>query len=276
MKRVILTILVALAIIGAQAQTEKKYMLKQLTNGTMVKTPLENVKRLSFVDQKTFTVNGVEFRMIKVVGGTYVMGKNLETGYGEDPHNVTLSDYYIGETEVTQELWQAVMGSNPSEHKGTKLPVEKVSWEDCQAFVTKLMSLTGRTFRLPTEAEWEFAAKGGNLCEGYLYSGSNVVGDVAWCKDNANKQSHEVATKAPNELGLYDMSGNLDEWCQDWYASYSTEDQTNPTGPTSGKTRVTRGGYFNSSITFCRTHARFGYNPTYHLNLIGLRLALTP
>ena len=200
------------------------------------------------------TVNGVAFNMVKVSGGTFQMGATSEQGSyvdsDEQPvHQVTLSDYYIGETEVTQELWQAVMGSNPSKFTGSGLlPVEKVSWDDCQTFITKL-----NVFRLPTEAEWEFAARGGNSSQGYKYSGSNNIDDVAWYTNNSNSKTHEVGTKAPNELGIYDMSGNVWEWCQDWDGSYSSSAQTNPTGPTSGAERVYRGGSAPCSLVLPKT-----------------------
>ncbi len=167
---------------------------------------------------QTFTVNGVSFKMIFVEGGTFTMGATAELESdalgGEKPtHRVTLSSYMIGETEVTQELWQAVMGGNPSLHKGARNPVEWVSWNDCQEFIDKLNRLTGRKFGLPTEAQWEYAARGGNRSKGYKYSGSNNIDELAWYDGNSG--THLVATKKPNELGIYDMSGNLWEWCQD-------------------------------------------------------------
>lgn len=185
----------------------------------------------------TFTVNGVSFKMITVEGGTFTMGASdddEEAYYNEKPaHEVTLSSYSIGETEVTQALWLAVMGSNPSRFTGDLTrPVECVSWNDCQAFIIKLNQLTGKTFRLPTEAEWEIAARGGNESMGYKYAGGNDINEVAWYRGNSSSKTHPVATKAPNELGLYDMSGNVFEWCSDWYDSYTDADgQTNPQGP---------------------------------------------
>ena len=233
-----------------------------------------------FVNQ-TFTVNGVSFEMIAVEGGTFTMGATAEQGSDawddESPtHQVTLSSYMIGKTEVTQELWQAVMGSNPSYFKGSNLPVEEVSWEDCQTFVTKLNELTGKNFRLPTEAEWEYAARGGNNSQGYKYSGSNTIADVAWYTSNSSKTTHPVATKAPNELGIYDMSGNVMEWCSDWYSSsyYSSSSQYNPTGPASGSDRVHRGGSWYSNAGSCRVSIRYGSNPARRDNDLGLRLAL--
>ena len=223
---------------------------------------------------KTYTVNGVSFKMVDVQGGTFQMGKSADGNDATPVHSVTLSSYSIGETEVTQALWKAVMGSNPSTKQGDNLPVEQVSWYDCQTFITKLNQLTGKTFRLPTEAEWEFAAKGGTKSQGYTYSGSNTVDDVAWCWNNSSEKKHEVAAKSPNELGIYDMSGNVWEWCQDWYDDYSSSSQTNPTGPSSGYTRVYRGGSWDSDATRCRAAFRRYSTPTFTRYDIGLRLAL--
>ena len=230
---------------------------------------------------RTFTVNGVSFEMIAVEGGTFTMGATSEQGsdaYDDEKpaHQVTLSSYYIGKTEVTQELWQAVMGSNPSKFSGTNLPVEKVSWEDCQSFVIKLNELTGKNFRLPTEAEWEYAARGGNKSNGFKFSGGNNIAEVAWYSENGNKISHPVATKAPNELGIYDMSGNVWEWCSDWYSSsyYTSSSQTNPTGPNSGSYRVYRGGSWSGNARFCRVSHRDSNYPSYRFNYLGLRLAV--
>ena len=223
---------------------------------------------------QTFSVNGVNFKMAEVKGGTFFMGSPSGGWSNERPvHQVTLDSYLIGQTEVTQALWQAVMGSNPSSSKGYNLPVENVSWNDCQTFIAKLNQCTGKNFRLPTEAEWEFAARGGNNSNGYAYSGSDNIDEVAWYNENSGGAYHPVGSKAPNELGLYDMSGNADEWCSDWYGSYSSSAQTNPTGPESGKSRVYRGGYRNSSASDCRVSCRnysypSGSGP-------GLRLCIT-
>lgn len=232
------------------------------------------------VDKLKITVNGVEFTMIYVAGGTFQMGSNeyssSSIGSATRPvHQVTLDDYYIGETEVTQELWQAVMGSNPSYYTtSNKQPVERVSWEDCQMFIANLNQLTGKQFRLPTEAEWEFAARGGNQSHGYEYSGSNNLSNVAWYDYNYSGKTHEVAKKSANELGIYDMSGNVQEWCQDWYGRYSSDAQTNPTGPSSGSKRVERGGCFNSSDVYCRVASRGNEEPDRKGEFLGLRLAL--
>jgi formylglycine-generating enzyme required for sulfatase activity len=218
--------------------------------------------------------------MVTVEGGTFTMGATSEQGsdaytFESPTHSVTLSDFAIGETEVTQELWQAVMGSNPSYFTGANLPVERVSWNDCQTFISKLNNLTGKNFRLPTEAEWEYAARGGNRSKGYKYAGGNTLGDVAWNLDNNSSKTHPVKQKQANELGLYDMSGNVEEWCQDWYGSYSSSAQTNPTGSTSGSYRVVRGGSWGHDTRSCRVSFREGYTPTGADNyFLGLRLAL--
>ena len=227
---------------------------------------------------KVFTVNGVSFKMIAVKGGTFTMGATPEqTGANSDElptHSVTLSDYYIGETEVTQELWRAVMGSNPSKFPGnSRRPVETVSWNDCQTFISKLNELTGETFRLPTEAQWEYAARGGNKAQGHLYSGSDVIKDVAWYYRSNSSSPLPVKTKAPNELGIYDMSGNVWEWCSDWYGDYSSAAQTDPTGPATGYYRVGRGGSWLSDESGCRVAYRWTSNPTSTDSRLGLRLA---
>ena len=245
-------------------------------------------------DISIFNVKGVEFKMVKVQGGTFQMGATSEQGSDvwrdEKPvHSVTLSDYYIGQTQVTQELWQVVMGNNPSEFRGdNQRPVENVSWNDCQNFITKLNRLTGKNFRLPTEAEWEFAARGGNKRNDYKYSGSNKVNDVAWYESNSStnsvmrsfltmgrgKRTHPVAQKQANELGLYDMSGNVWEWCQDWYDDYSSNSQTNPTGPSTGSGRVLRGGCWCNFARCVRVSNRYYFTPDYRDYDSGLRLAL--
>ena len=166
------------------------------------------------------------------------------------------------------------MGSNPSNFKGSRRPVEKVSWEDCQTFITKLNQLTGRSFRLPTEAEWEYAARGGNRSNSYKYAGGSSIGDVAWYYDNIGNQTHDVGGKRANELGLYDMAGNVWEWCQDWYGSYSSGSQTNPRGASSGSGRVSRGGSWFSYAGSCRVSGRSSLTPTIRDFILGLRLAL--
>ena len=221
-------------------------------------------------------VKGVEYPMVFVEGGTFRMGSDDSEAYPwEKPvHKVTLSSYCIGKYEVTQELWEVVMGSNPSSFKGARRPVEKVSWEDCQEFIRKLNSLTGKNFKLPTEAQWEYAARGGKKSREYKYSGSNTIGDVAWYDGNSGNKTHDVGTKIPNELGLYDMSGNVWEWCSDWYGSYGSSSQTDPSGPSSGSTRVSRGGSWLDDARLCRVSNRKQDSPGLHSFDLGFRLCL--
>ena len=217
--------------------------------------------------------------MVRVEGGTFTMGATPEQGSDawddEKPtHQVTLSSFSIGKYEVTQEEWEAVMGSNPTYIKGAKLPVEHVSWDDCQTFIRKLNQMTGKSFRLPTEAEWEFAARGGNRSNHYKYSGSNNLSSVAWYARNSGNKTHPVGQKSPNELGLYDMSGNVWEWCADWYGDYSSSAQTDPKGSSSASNRVNRGGGWRGSARNCRVSNRSGDTPSDSSDFLGLRLAL--
>ena len=226
----------------------------------------------------SITVNGVTFKMVKIEGGTFMMGapsSDAEAYSNELPqHCVTLSEYYIAETEVTQALWQAVMGSNPSHFKFPDRPVEEISWNDCKTFIEKLNQLTDKQFRLPTEAEWEYAARGGGNSHGYKFSGSDNVDDVAWYTDNCGGETHAVKTKAANELGLYDMTGNVLEWCSDWMAAYSADTVTNPQGPAAGFKRVLRGGSLYNDARRLRVTRRSEYNPTFTDYSVGFRLAL--
>ena len=229
-----------------------------------------------------YTVNGVTFKMVKVDGGTFTMGATEEEDAdyqvfkGSPKHQVTLSKYWIGQTEVTQELWAAVMGSNPStDQSNLQYPVNSISWEDCATFISQLNQLTGKQFRLPTEAEWEYAAKGGAKSMGYVYSGSDNLDEVAWFSTNSESRLHQVGTKKANELGLYDMCGNIDEWCNDWYSLYTAEPVENPTGPETGMSRIHRGGRWNASAMYCRLTRRDGFAPGVTRNYLGLRLALT-
>ena len=229
------------------------------------------------------TVNGVPFEMVLVQGGTFTMGATSEQGSDAESderpaHSVTVSDFYIGKYEVTQAQWRAVMCSNPSHFKGDDLPVECVSWNDVQVFIRNLNALTGKTFRLPTEAEWEYAARGGNRSAGYKFSGSNYIGAVAWFINNSGGKTHPVGGKSPNELGLYDMSGNVCEWCSDWYGSsyYGSSPSNNTQGPSSGSSRVLRGGSWFSDSGYCRVSNRDYDNPDLRDDGIGVRLVLVP
>lgn len=247
----------------------------------------------------TFTVKGTSFNMVFVEGGTFQMGATAEQDTdaedNEKPvHSVTLSNYYIGETEVTQGLWQAVMVQKPTsdgeqwnnrDGLGSNKPAYYISWNDCQDFIKKLNALTGRTFRMPTEAEWEYAARGGNKSKGYKYAGSNTIDDVAWYYGNSNFHyegnisvndgSHDVATKQPNELGIYDMSGNVFEWCNDKYGNYSSEEQKDPSGSATSEWRVYRGGGWLINAKLCRVSWRGEWSSyTRSSGPIGFRLAL--
>ena len=227
------------------------------------------------------TANGVSFNMVKVEGGRFNMGgtceqlaDNLRPEDDEYPiHVVTLDDYFIGETEVTQRLWQAVMGDNPSGFTGDlDLPVERVMWIECQTFVSKLSELTGISFRLPTESEWEYAARGGKYSHNYIFSGSDDVDEVAWYNVDCTQR---VGQLKANELGLYDMSGNVFEWCQDWKADYDMMPAENPTGPEDGENRVRRGGSWGGTVHGQRVSYRNYELPNIRWNYIGMRLAAT-
>lgn len=261
-----------------------------------------------------FKVKGVTFKMVPVEGGTFIMGDpdfpDHISAYKPKPlHSVTLSSYYIGQTQVTQRLWKAVMGYNPSyfnlfgsfthysSHsrfygRNLQRPVEYVSWDECQKFIEKLNEITGKSFRLPTEAEWEFAARGGNKSQGYKLSGSNKIDEVGWYWKNSGKKKckydweeknkynfhpHAVAKKKPNELGIYDMSGNVWEWCHDKYEDYSDTPQTNPTGPENyypGCDIVCRGGSAFSVVVNCFASARHSGTNVDKYRWNGLRLVL--
>ena len=227
----------------------------------------------SSTSSQTFTVGDMSFKMIKVNGGIYTMGCTSEQGCDcfddEKPaHSVTISDFYIGQTEVTQALWNAVMGSNPSRWEGDGLPVEQVSYNDVMSFIYLLNRLTGETFRLPTEEEWEYAARGGDKSNGYKYSGSDNIDDVAWDEDNSGKETHPVAQKQANELGLYDMSGNVREWCSSlWCDDYSST--------RSGSYRVNRGGSWYLESRKCRVSNRNGIDSSVRGHSLGFRLALS-
>ena len=252
-------------------------------SGVLTTNTSSSVASGSSLAGNTITIpvkDSISIDMVRVEAGTFTMGATAEM---EDPyddekptHQVTLTnDYYIGKYEVTQALWQAVMGDNPSRFNGDNLPVENVSWDDCQEFISQLNRITGKTFRLPTEAEWEYAARGGNKSQGYQYSGSNNLSDVAWYWGNSGEKTHAVGTKQPNELGIYDMSGNVWEWCQDRKGEYSSSSQTNPTGANSGSNHEYRGGSWCYNARYCRSSYRGSSMPDSRNNYLGLRLVLS-
>lgn len=227
------------------------------------------------------TALGLDMKMVYVDSGSFVMGGTEEQGEDafemEYPvHRVSLNPYYIATVEVTQAQWKVVMGSNPSYFKGDSLPVELVSWDDAMAFCAKLSEATGKKYILPTEAQWEFAARGGNLSKGYKYSGSDSLDDVAWHYENSERQTHPVGKKKANKLGLYDMSGNVCEWCLDWYGDYAPEDTVNPQGAEHGTDRVLRGGSWNYEARGCRVSGRAHYPSGLRYYILGFRVVCLP
>ena len=220
----------------------------------------------------------IDISMVFVQGGTFTMGCTSEQSDDcndmEKPaHQVTVSSFYIGEYEVTQAQWKAVMGANPSYFKGDNLPVEQVSWNDVQEFIRQLNAQTDKQYRLQTEAEWEYAARGGNKSRDCKYSGGNNLNDVGWYTDNSGNTTHPVGATRPNELGIYDMSGNVWEWCHDWCGVYSSSAQRDPMGPSSSPFRVFRGGSWFNFAKYARVSYRNGRNPDLRNNLLGFRLA---
>ena len=266
-------------LIGSHQVTFKNEGYKLYVKTVMLDNKADNVLSVTLDEAPSsdvYTANGVSFAMIPVKGGMFMMGatseQDEEAEKQEKPaHQVRLSDYSIGETEVTRELWQAVMGGGSSNsEENLQCPIEDVSWNDCQKFIKKLNLLTGEKFRLPTEAEWEYAARGGMDSKGYKYSGGNVIDDVAW---RESEEAQPVKTKMPNELGIYDMSGNVWEWCADRMNAYSSSPQVNPVGPSSGPSYVLRGGAYCFKSTTCRVSFRLFYYPDGSSKGMGFRLA---
>lgn len=266
-----------------------EHILSNTNSTTNINISNNNAKNISSVHLShthTFCVNGVEFNMIRVEGGTFSMGEVSKFTYffGErelNKHDVTLHSYAIGETPVTQALWKAVMGNNPSKFKGDENPVECVSWTDCQEFIKRISKITNTEFSLLTEAQWEFAARGGNkytinTWTGVHYSGAGPrkYKEVAWCKENSGKTTHPVKTKKPNELGIYDMSGNVWEWCIDRYGNYTFSHQYDPIGPSKGSERVIRGGSWYNDFTNLTVTCRNKECIDKRFSNIGFRLCI--
>lgn len=297
-----LPIMVTFADFGVEKlEGNRTYVLVLNQNGNTVR-PTESIAQ-STVQQKpttrlssgtsgsTITIpvkDGISIEMVKVEAGTFVMGATREGMRYEKmdkkelpAHKVSLTkEYFIGKFEVTQLLWNTIMENNPSKNKGEKLPVEQVSWNDCQIFIAKLNRITGRKFRLPTEAEWEYAARGGNKSKGYLYSGSDIAEDVAWYNAVSGRRigsghSHKVGAKHANELGLFDMSANVYEWCQDFWVEYNNQEQIDPVGPQKGINHVYRGGSWYTDVYKCYPSWRDYGNPDLRRDDLGFRLALS-
>jgi formylglycine-generating enzyme required for sulfatase activity len=245
----------------------KELHIRNLTSN--IENLEKEIKQLQVKEVKIPKIKVEEFDvdMVFVKGGTFKMGEEKET------HEVTLSDYYSGKYAVTQKEWQEIMGNNPSNFKGESLPVETVSWNDVQKFIEKLNKKTGKSYRLLTEAEWEFAARGGNESKGFTYSGSNQLKEVGWYGDNSKKKTHPVGELESNELGIFDMSGNVLEWCENWYGKYENRSQIDPKGAKTGSFRVLRGGGWGYIAQYCRVSYRHSNSPDNGINIIGFRLA---
>ncbi|MDM8524989.1 SUMF1/EgtB/PvdO family nonheme iron enzyme [Desulfococcaceae bacterium HSG8] len=235
------------------------------------------IRQRTSADNGVRTVNSMEF--VRVPGGKFRMGCGSWAGScysGEKPvHEVYVDDFYMGKYEVTQGQWKKIMGSNPSRsNKGDSYPVENVSWNDVQEFIRKLNEQSDGKYRLPTEAEWEYACRSGGKSE--KYCGGSNIDKLAWYGGNSGSETHSVGRKAPNGLGIYDMSGNVWEWCRDWYGNYPSGSVRNPKGPNSGSPRVLRGGSWGDSAAGCRSAHRYGISPGYRYSFYGLRLVLSP
>ena len=228
---------------------------------------------------------GQQMELVWVEGGTYTMGSNEARGVDKryestrPEHTVHVGGCYVGRYEVTQAQWRVVMGENPSHFSGNdSLPVEQVTWTDAQRFVALLSQMTGHRFRLPTEAEWEYAARGGNRADGQPYAGCdrNRLPEYAWFCVNSDGHTHPVGRLMPNTLGLYDMGGNVAEWCSDWMAPYTDSEQKDPRGPKDGDSRILRGGHYNSTSPGCAVFDRGWYVPTGKTEYYGLRVVMEP
>lgn len=221
--------------------------------------------------EKTLDLN---IEMIAVKGGSFIMGGSDDKESGELRHKVTLSDFYIGKFEVTQDQWEKIMKSNPALNNDCKdCPIINVSFADVQEFIKKLNMVTKKKYSLPTEAQWEFAARGGTQSNGFEYSGSNDPEQVAWTLDNSENRPHRVGRKFPNELGIFDMSGNVKEWCSDWYEDYTGKEEINPVGPANGDEHVLRGGGFGRYSQASEVTFRTGGDEA--SNFVGFRIALS-
>lgn len=250
----------------------------QLADGQILRLDIE-MQEDEYKEKSDYVVTmyGLNMEMVYVEGGTFEMGASDEQGEDarEDEYPeraIKLDAYHIGKYEVTQAQWKAVMGTEPSYFKGENLPVEQVSWDEAQEFCKRLSEATGRKYTLPTEAQWEYAARGGNKSQHFKYAGSNNINEVAWYKINSNSKTHPVGGKKANELGVYDMSGNVWEWCSDWYTSYDASNMNNPQGAVNGEERVDRGGCWCDLASNCRVSSRDYDNPDLRYSDLGFRV----
>lgn len=225
-------------------------------------------------DVQKSVVYDIIHRLIFVEGGTFTMGCDSCESYTRPAHEVTVSDFYMYKFEIMQRYWYELQQIIPDKYYRQDRPMVNVSWNDCQQFIQYLNNLTGLTFRLPTEAEWEFAARGGNLSRNYPYSGGDTLRKVGWYCDNSHNQAHKITTLRPNELGIYNMSGNVWEWCQDWYAPYTEAAQIDPKGPENGTAKVYRGGSFVDIESYLRVSVRNSGVIDYKMNNLGFRIVL--
>lgn len=230
-------------------------------------------------NEKTIRYGAHKYKFVSIGSCTFTMGATKEHGdlaqTSEAPsHKVTLFTYWMGNTEVPQWLWQAVMHENPSQNVGDNYPVENVSWNDCNIFTERLSEITGRKVSLPTEAQMELAMRNGKDTNSNIYGTDTPLGDIAWYSANSDNHTHEVAMKSPNDLGLHDIVGNVGEWCCDWFGTYTDKREQAPSGPDSGVKRVYRSAHFGSNEHDCRTSSRFAEDPDHRSPNIGLRLVL--
>ena len=254
--------------------------LKSSNMYSIVKKVVVAVAVIFGLSMHSATAQRAKIEMVRVRGGVFTMGCTAEPSSScnndERPaHRVTLRNFNMGKYPVTQAQWEAVMGSNPSAVKGSNLPVTDVNWNDVQEFISKLNAQTGKRYRLPTEAEWEYAARGGNKSKGYKYSGSNNVDNVGWYRVNSERKVSPVGKKKANELGIYDMSGNVMEWCSDWAGAYTATAKTNPAGPPPGSgERILRGGSWDTLETLLEVSHRYSMRPDTRHSTFGFRLVL--
>lgn len=285
MKKLLIILLLLITNVGFVQSQSQHGVIKRNRNTTVTRpkkksdsqTNTSKKKANNIIRKETYQetlsaesnaiIEGIVSNMVQIQGGSFNMGGTYEQGEkatsAEKPsHVVKLKSYSICKYEVTQKEWIAIMNYNPSTFKGDNLPVDNVSYLECQNFIKKLNKISGRTFRLPTEAEWEYAARGGSVSKGYMFPGGNYLASYAWFSDNSNNTTHPVGTKSPNELGLYDMGGNVWEWCQDWYGTYSSSYDYNPIGPKYGTYKVLRGGSWHNPSTSERVSFRGNGKPS--------------